>query len=291
MVDVFTISKPILPLPLIFDSPHSGSMYPDDFNYACTIDDLRQSEDMYVQELFSCAPTYGVALLQAHFPRAYIDPNRAIDDIDPQLLSAPWPVGEINPTSRSDAGIGLIRRLIKPGMPVYNRHLSASEIIRRIEDYYTPYHRALKTLLDESYANFGQVWHINCHSMPAASALPRQPIGLLGQTPKAADFVLGNRDNTTCDMDFVHALRDFLRGLGYTVTINDPFKGVELVRRYGDPARGRHSLQLEINKALYMDEKTFEKSSNYNVLSRDIEKLISLCATYVQTNLTALAAD
>lgn len=291
MQNIFSISKADHPIPLIFDSPHSGHIYPDDFNHACPLDDLRRSEDMYVEELFAGTPAYGAAFLQAHFPRSYIDVNRAVDDIDPKLLAEPWPVGEINPTSRSDAGIGLIRRLIKPGVSVYNRPLKAAEIIQRIETYYTPYHKALEKLLDEAYENFGQVWHINCHSMPASTALPRRPIGMLGQKPKTADFVLGNRDNTTCDMNFMHAIQSFLRGRGYTVTINDPFKGVELVERYSSPARNRHSLQIEINKKLYMDEQTFEKTKTYTKLAEDVDALIAFCATYVESQLTALAAD
>lgn len=283
-------------LPLVFDSPHSGRIYPDDFGYACSLALLEQAEDRYVEELFECAPDHGAALLATQFPRSYIDVNRAEDDIDPLLLAERcWPeetYGAINPTDRSDAGIGLIRRLVKPGIPVYNRNLTADEIMVRINEYYWPYHNTLGQLLDSAYYNFGAVWHINCHSMPDSSAVPRNPIGIIGRDkPRSADFVLGDRDGTTANIHFTHIVRDFLKGLGYKVTINDPFKGVELVRRYSESARGRHSLQIEINKSLYMNELSGNKSRNFNILKDDIKKLILFLSEYVERQLVQKAAD
>lgn len=293
MKQVFSIEKPTTaPLPLVFDSPHSGSDYPDDFNFACDLHTLKTAEDHYVEDLFADAPDHGITFLHAHFPRSYIDVNRAAEDIDRELLDEDWASPfEIAPSSRSHAGIGLIRRLVRPGVPVYDRNLTSEEILHRIEAYYRPYHDALETLINETHYNFGQVWHINCHSMPAASAYPRRGLGLVGNRAKPVDFVLGDRDGTACDPDFTRALRDFIKGLGYTVSINDPFKGVELVEKYSSPAAGFHSLQLEINKALYMDEITLEKTSNYATLKNDIEKITAFCTTYVEGRLTALAAD
>lgn len=291
MNDIFTIIKPSAPLPLVFDSPHSGTRYPADFRYACAFPDLEKAEDKYVDDLFSVAPKTGATFLCAHFPRSYIDVNRAEDDIDPGLLSRDWPFGGIRPTSRSDAGIGLIRRLVKPGTPVYARALEPEEILRRIEGYYRPYHAALKTTLDNLHYDFGQVWHINCHSMPASSAYPKQALGLAGQRPVTADFVLGDRDGTTCDYAFIDLVRNYLKSRGYKVAINDPFKGVELVGRYAAPARGRHSLQIEINKSLYMDEETGRKNTDYQTMKSDIDGLISTCAGFVKGNLRSLAAD
>ncbi len=284
--------KPIPPrIPLVFDSPHSGTHYPDDFHYACKFEDLQKAEDKYVDELFACAPEYGAALLLANFPRSYIDVNRRADDIDPVILAESWPFGNINPSSRSDAGIGLIRRLVRPGIPVYDQPLSVEDIAHRIEKYYRPYHAALEKLIQDAHYNFGHVWHVNCHSMPGASARPKQPVGLIGRLPREADFVLGDRDGTSCDLDFTHAMRDFLKGLGYTVTINDPFKGVELVHRYSAPSRGLHSLQIEINKSLYMNENTNKKTADFENLRLDIESLVAFCADYVQSNLMDVAAD
>lgn len=294
MSNVFSIQKPDNPLPLIYDSPHSGKIYPPDFDYVCDFEDLEQAEDKYVDELFSCVTSHGGTLLTAEFPRSYIDANRAADDIDIDLIDGPWPdhlYGPIDPTSRSDAGIGLIRRLVKPGTPVYNRFLSPAEIHARIKSYYKPYHAKLEEVIEEAHYNFGEVWHINCHSMPYSSARPRMPIGIRGLHARHSDFVIGDRDGSTADMDFTHALRDFLKKIGYHVTINDPFKGVELVRRYSNPRRGRHSVQIEINKALYMNEQTGEKNSNYKALHADIEKLVIFIADYANARLVPKAAD
>ncbi|MCB9981299.1 MAG: N-formylglutamate amidohydrolase [Rhodospirillales bacterium] len=291
-MSVFSIEKPQNPLPLVFDSPHSGDRYPNDFDFACDRLTLESAEDKYVEDLFAAAPHHGITFLHAHFPRSYIDVNRAAEDIDTELLSEEWSGPfEIAPSSRSHAGIGLIRRLVRPGVPVYNRSLSTEEILHRLNTCYHPYHDALEALINETHYNFGQVWHINCHSMPSTSAYPRHGIGLVGNRAKPVDFVLGDRDGTACDPDFTRALRDFLKGLGYTVSINDPFKGVELVEKYSSPAAGFHSLQLEINKSLYMDEDTLEKTSNYNALKNDLEKMIQFCASYVESRLTTLAAD
>jgi N-formylglutamate deformylase len=290
MTDILRIERPLKPLPLVFDSPHSGSIYPEDFDTTCPRADLESAEDSFVDELFSSAPAHGATLLCALFPRAYIDVNRAEDDIDPGLLAEAWP-GQANPSARSDAGIGLIRRLVKPGVPVYARTLSHKEITKRIEKYYHPYHDALQKLIDDAHYNFGAVWHVNCHSMPSSSARPRQPVGIAGGRSQAVDFVLGDRDGTSCDPEFTHAIRDFLRGLGYLVTINDPFKGVELVARHSNPSRGRHSLQIEINKALYLDETSNKKSKDFPALKADIEKLVKFCAGFASSRLTSLAAD
>ena len=293
MKSVLSIKKPKTnTLPLIFDSPHSGNHYPEDFKHACDPLTLARAEDTFVDDLFECAPEQGAHLLLAHFPRSYIDVNRSHDDIDTELLNEDWNGDlDINPTSRSDAGIGLIRRLVKPGIPVYDRDLTSTEIIQRIDKYYRPYHNALADLIEDTHYNFGQAWHINCHSMPNSSATPKRPIALIGNTSKPSDFVHGDRDGTTCDPAFTRALRDFIRGLGYTVTINDPFKGVELVEKYSNPARGYHSIQIEINKSLYMNEKTNEKNANYDALKSHINDITAFIAEHIESRLINLAAD
>ena len=286
MQNVYKVEKPQgNPLPLIFDSPHSGREYPADFGYACPFGALQGAEDSYVDDLFASAPDHGATLLLALFPRTYIDVNRREDDIDPDLLAEPWP-HPTNPSPRSHAGIGLIRRLIHPGEPIYNQKFHVKQIQHRIDNYYKPYHFVLCGLIDDAHYRFGQAWHINCHSMPSAGAVAAS--SALQILP---DFVLGDRDGTTCDPNFIHALRDFLKGLGYRVAINHPYKGVELIRRYSDPNAGRHSVQIEINKALYWDEKSNEKGKNYNTLKSDIEKFIEFCARHASENLVNLAAD
>jgi len=285
---VYDLQKPGGALPLVFDSPHSGTIYPEDFDYACDYAVLESAEDKYVDDLFADVPDHGAALLCALFPRTYIDVNRCEKDIDHDLLEDIWPE-ESNPSPRSFAGIGLIRRLIRPGTPVYNRTLKAEEVRARIEKYYRPYHQTLENLIHDAQGYYGQVWHINCHSMPSQSAFQNA----LGRANpfRTPDFVLGDRGGTTCDPDFIHAIRDYLKNLGYRVAINDPYKGVELVRRYSAPAQGRHSLQIEINKALYMNEDTCRKLAKYDVFKRDINRLIGFCTDYVSARLVPLAAD
>lgn len=278
-------------LPLIFDSPHSGRIYPEDFGYACPFRLLQKAEDNYVDELFAAAPHYGSTLLCALFPRTYIDVNRSESDIDKTLLRDDWP-HPAKPTVRSHAGIGLIRRLLQPGLPVYDRKLQARDIIHRINHYYKPYHKALETLMDEAHYRYGQVWHINCHSMPSATAIPLQSsASSVSKQKSLPDFVIGTRDGTSCAAEFTDIVRHTLENMGYNIAVNDPYKGVELVRRYSRPSAGRHSLQIEINKALYWDEASGIKSINYNILKDDINRLIEACAAYTESKLVNLAAD
>ncbi len=275
---VYRIARPApgQALPLVFDSPHSGRVYPAGFAHACPEELLRRAEDNDVDRLFASAPAQGAALLCADFPRTFIDPNRDEYDLDAELIAGPLP-DEARPGARSHAGIGLIRRLVKPGIPVYNRTLPLVEVERRIETFYRPYHAALYALVEEAHYNFGIAWHINCHSMPGSAGQP--------------DFVLGDRDGTSCDPAFTRALRDFIRGIGYRVALNNPYKGVELVRRHGRPGAGYHSLQIEIAKPLYWNEEKNERNNNYSALKTDIEKLVSFCASWASGSLTALAAD
>lgn len=279
----YRLARPATPLPLVFDSPHSGHVLPPDFGFACAADDLRIIEDCHVDSLFGCVPALGGSLLAARIHRAYIDLNRSKNDLDQSLMDGPWPE-RLAPSRRSEAGIGLIHRTIRPGVPVYDRLLSPDEIRHRIDTVWRPYHAALKTLLDESHSRFGQVWHLNCHAMPSAAA------GLVrGKIP---DIVLGNRDGTSCSPCFTDFVYKALENMGYRVSLNDPYKGVELVRRYANPTRGRHSLQIEISKALYLDEKTLEPSRDFKALERNIEVLCQDIAGFVaQATRETLAAD
>ncbi len=289
--NVLELIAPENPLPLIFDSPHSGTHYPDDFAYACDFDLLKKAEDTYVDDLFAAAPHHGACLLNALFPRSYLDVNRAADDIDPDLFDGNWPYDDmpINPTNRSHAGIGLIRRSLTPDVAIYNHKMLPKDIKSRIETYHAPYHKLLGQLIHDAHKSYGQVWHINCHSMPSKS-LKNNPTGRV--TPyKQPDFVLGDRDGTSCDLDFTHAIRDHIKSKGYIVAINTPYKGVELVERYSQPSIGRHSIQIEISKALYLNEETYKKNKNYDTLKSDITDLIAFCAAYTKSNLIPMAAD
>lgn len=280
MSSAFHILLPKEPVSLVLDSPHSGAEYPPDFGYACSLNELRSAEDSYVDEIFGNAPDFGAALLCARFPRSYIDVNRAVDDIDPMILEKQW-VGPVAPSLRSVAGHGLIRRLVRPGVPVYDRNLSQREILSRIDCCYHPYHAALFSLLEDASFRSGEVWHMNLHSMPSQ---PREK----GVGP---DIVLGDRDGTTCDPSFLFVVRDILVRMGYRVAINDPYRGVEILRRYGIPSAGRHSLQIEISKALYMDEKTLEKTNGFFRLKAHMSELVSLCADQARGRFLSMAAD
>ncbi len=282
--DILTAVRPENALPLVFDSPHSGDTYPADFDYSCDFATLELTEDKYVDDLFADAPEYGAAFLCAHFPRSYIDVNRCEKDIDPDLLEELLPE-EANPSARSDAGIGLIRRLIRPGLQVYDRHLSLEEVQKRIEGYYRPYHAALSDLIETAYSTHGQIWHINCHSMPP------QKTHFPGNAFKPAEIVLGDRDGTSCSIDLRETAAAFFKSKGYKVAVNDPYKGVELVDRYSDPARSRHSLQIEICKSLYLEEDLKTKSRNYKTLKADLTAFTAHMADFTRSNLMPLAAD
>ncbi len=267
---------PVTPeVPLVFDSPHSGTEYPTDFGYACPLDILRTAEDTYIEDLYGAAPEHGATLLGALFPRSYLDVNRAVGDIDEALLDAPWP-GAIEPGEKTRLGMGLVRRLAKPSLPVYDRKLSVAEMERRIARCYEPYHAMLQGICDRLHGKFGAVWLINCHSMPARG----NAMSSDGPNALRADFVLGDRDGTTCAPELTDFVARLLGGRGYTVKVNDPYKGVEIVRRHGVPAEGRHALQIEVNRGLYMNERTLIPNDHYATLKADLGHLIEGLASF-----------
>lgn len=263
-------------LPVLFDSPHSGAVYPGDFRVLVPMPILRQAEDSYVDELFAEAPRFGATLLCALFPRTCIDANRAVDDIDPRVIDGPWPT-LMRPSARSGGGLGLIRTLCRPGMPLYAGRLPAAEVAARIERFYHPYHAEVAAAINANVAAFGASWHVDCHSMPSCAA--------------AADFVIGDRDGTTSERGFVDLVARTLRGLGYAVALNHPYKGVELVRRYGKPGRGRHSIQIEISRRLYMDEETLEPHAGFAVVRRDLTALAGEICAYATSRTARRAAE
>jgi len=259
---------PLVP-PLVLDSPHSGHDFPADFDAIVGEAQLREAEDCYVDELYAAAHELGVPLLAATFPRTYLDANRHAADIDLELIEGPWP-GEYRPSGKARIGKSLVWRTLEDGRPIYGRKLSPDVVQRRIERFHAPYHRSLQKLLETTKKNFGKVYHINCHSMRSVAGKQSEE----GDGNVRADFVLGDRDGTTCDPAFTGLVRRTLVGMGYRVAINDPYKGVELVRAYSDPKAGRHSLQIEINKRLYMDEATLQKNSGFSLLQRNLGELL-----------------
>ena len=269
--------------PLVLDSPHSGEDYPDDFDHAVPRAQVRRAEDTHVARLWRGALAHGATLVEAHFPRAYIDANRSLDDIDPALFAPGerWP-GPVALTRKTEQGIGLVWRLARGGAPMYARGLTVAEVERRIERCWRPYHDAIARALDERHAAFGTVYHVNCHSMPAVGdALSDDP----GR--ERADVVLGDRDRTSCEGAFTQVCAEAFGALGYSVAINDPYKGVELVRRHGRPAERRHSLQVELKRTLYMDETTLEPNAGYGRLARDLEQVARAIAAHARAAVRA----
>ena len=279
--DPYVLSTPTAPaIPLVCDSPHSGVIYPADFDVQVPISVLRSGEDTFVNELWASIPDVGGTLLAANFPRTYIDPNRDVTDIDPDMLAEPWPT-TLSPTEKStQLGHGLLWRDVR-NQPIYDRKLWVLEVENRIGSYYQPYHDALKEQIEAAVAQFGCVWHLNLHSMPSDT------YELLGVVPEAplADFVLGDRDGTTCDPTLVGVIEDFLRAAGHTVARNEPFKGVALIERVGRPHENRNSIQIEINRKLYMNEATYEKTEGFNELKDTLESLTLHIAQFVRSTL------
>jgi N-formylglutamate deformylase len=259
--------------PLVLDSPHSGTAYPDDFAYACDLARLRRAEDTHVEKLYSFAPAMGVAWIEAHFPRSYLDANRDTTEIDVAMLDGPWPepvATDPAVLSKVRLGKGLIWRFTDDGLALYDRTLTVAEVRKRIENCWQPYHAAVGQAINAAHARHGYSIHVNCHSMPAVAASHATDFpGLVH-----ADFVVGNRDATTSSEPLAQMVCDHLRGLGYSVEYNHPYKGVELVRRYGRPAEHRHSLQLEINRKLYMDEATLATTAGFVPLQADLRSLV-----------------
>ena len=264
-------------LPLVLDSPHSGTHYPADFDHLPPRAVVRKAEDTHVEALFASAPNVGATLIEALFPRAYIDPNRSLSDIDPALVEEEWP-GPISPSRKTELGIGLVWRLAQGGAPMYARPLPVAEIERRVALCYEPYHAAVAGALDERHRRFGAVWHLNCHSMPAVGDVRSDDPGR-----ERADFVLGDRDGTTCEPEYTAFVARTLSDMGYDVAINDPYKGVELVRKHGRPPERRHSLQIEVNRRLYMNEATLERTAGFDALQADLTRLVEALGDYVRT--------
>ena len=255
--------------PLVLDSPHSGNDFPADFGAIVSEAELREAEDCYVDELYAAAQELGVPLLAATFPRTYLDPNRNAGDVDLDLIEGRWP-WEYKPSGKARIGKSLIWRTLEDGRPIYGKKLSPDAVRKRIERFHSPYHHSLQEMLDKAQKQFGRVYHINCHSMRSVAGKQSEE----GAGHVRPDFVLGDRDGTTCEPAFTGLVRSALAGMGYHVTVNDPYKGVELVRAYSDPKAGRHSLQIEINKRLYMDEKTLEKNAGFSKLQKSLGELL-----------------
>ena len=265
----FTVARPqSLKVPLVFNSPHSGRIYPQAFLAASRLDPLalRRSEDAYVEELFAFVTGLGAPLLYAHFPRAYLDVNREPYELDPALFRDGLPHYANTQSVRVVGGLGTIARIVSESDEIYREPLTVGAALERINRLYTPYHETLSCLLDEAKRDFGFSVLIDCHSMPS------NPIAEQGGV--RPDFVLGDRFGTSCSPEITRLAAGHLKAQGYAVALNKPYAGGYITEHYGRPHRGQHALQIEINRALYMDETSFERSAEFERLRGGLEAMV-----------------
>lgn len=275
---VYSITRPGMTealLPMVVDSPHSGTLYPINSGIVAPADALRTTWDAYVDELWDAAPAVGGVLLAARFPRAYIDPNRAPDDIDEAMLADAWRT-PLAPSAACRRGMGLIRLNALPGVPMYDRKLQSAEVAHRLDDYYMQYHNVLETLLDEAVEKFGAVWHIDCHSMKSVGNAMNVDNGAA-----RPDIVVSDRHGTSANPRFTEWVAVQFERLGYHVSINTPYQGGYIVQRYGMPLADRHSVQIEIRRDVYMDEKNCVKHDGFGRLQQDLASFLQALAHYV----------
>jgi len=253
-------------VPFVFNSPHSGCHYPPRFLAMSRLDPvaIRRSEDCYVDELFGGAVTLGAPLLAANFPRAYLDANREPWEFDPRMFSEPLPPHANARSARVAGGLGTVPRLVGEGQEIYAGKLSLAEGVDRVEAVYKPYHERLKRLLTATHARFGHAVLIDCHSMPASIRL--------GDSGMRPDFIVGDRFGVSCAPVLSEAAIRILSGLGYSVAHNKPYAGGFITEHYGRPARGLHALQIEVNRGLYMDERTLRRTVGFEALARDLTR-------------------
>lgn len=273
--DIVAVERPrTIAIPLVCDSPHSGTAYPDDFRFAVDLADLRRCEDTHVEALWADVPAVGGTLIHARFPRSYVDVNRACNDIDAAMLSGPWPE-ETRPSAPCmNLGNGLVFSKTTTFRDIYDRRLSVGEVQRRIDTCWRPYRRALSDALQHAKASFSHAWHLNLHSMPS-NAYER--LGRQSSVP-LADVVLGNLHGQSCSPAFSACVAGAFQSRGYSVAFNDPYAGQDLVREHGRPGSGCHSLQVEINRKLYLDEDTREPLARFAQVREDIGRVLETIA-------------
>jgi N-formylglutamate amidohydrolase len=269
--------------PVVLSSPHSGAIYPHAFFEASRLDTLtlRRSEDAHVDALYEPAATQGVPLLRARFPRAFLDLNREPYELDPQMFVGRLPDFANTRSLRVAAGLGVIPRLVGDAQPIYREPMPVAAALRRIAALHRPYHAKLAELLAAAQARFGLAVLIDCHSMPSTS-------------PDVAgcDIVLGDRYGSSAARWIVERLETSLRGSGFVVRRNKPYAGGYITENYGAPAAGRHAVQVEINRRLYMDERTLALQDAAQPLSQALAAMVAdLCKEMREINETPCAAE
>jgi N-formylglutamate deformylase len=258
--------------PIIFNSPHSGSVYPPDFLAASRIDlaGLRRSEDSFMDDLIGDLAGHGFPVVRVHFPRSYVDVNREPYELDPRMFSGRLPSFANTRSMRVAGGLGTIPRVVGDGQEIYLERLSVDDALMRIETLYKPYHRALRRLINKAHQSFGTVILVDCHSMPS--------VGMSREEPRRPDLVIGDRYGTSCAPPLPDAVENVMRGLGYSVVRNKPYAGGFITEHYGNPASGLHTIQLELNRAIYMDERRRERTGRFRQIAADFVTLADALA-------------
>src|SRR5215212_4536635 len=277
----FHVAEPaVQTVPFVFNAPHAGAVYPASFLAESRLDALalRRSEDAYVDELFSPMTSFGAPLMAARFPRALLDLNREPYELDPRMFEGRLPPFANTRSMRVAGGLGTIPRIVADGQEIYRGRVSVEEALRRIEWLYKPYHRTLRQIVNRTASHFGHVVLIDCHSMPSTSVSRDEGV--------KADIVLGDRYGTSCVGVLTDLVEVTLRAKGYSVTRNKPYAGGFITEHYGEPALGRHGLQIEVNRALYMDERTMAKRPNFATLRRDLEAVFTAVTQEISGALT-----
>ena len=260
-----------LAAPVVFSSPHSGRRYPKAFLTQSRLDALalRRSEDSFVDEIFSTVTDFGAPLIRALFPRAYVDANREPFELDPNMFDESLPDYVRTHSSRITSGLGTIPRVVTNGAAIYSAPLTFAEARQRIETHHRPYHRALSALLEETHHKFGATLLIDCHSMPSHHVL-----GGNHKEIRKVDIVLGDNHGTSCAPEVTSLAEQVLIDTGFNVVRNRPYAGGYITRCYGQPEIGQHSLQVEINRSLYMNERTIQRGPELPGLTRRMGRLI-----------------
>ncbi|HEY2840949.1 MAG TPA: N-formylglutamate amidohydrolase, partial [Pirellulales bacterium] len=252
---------------VVFNSPHSGRIYPRAFLLASRLDlaTLRRSEDSFVDDLVAGVVPRGYPLMRAHFPRCYVDVNREPYELDPRMFEGRLPSFANTRSMRVAGGLGTVARVVGDAQEIYDQRISVDDALRRIDGLYKPYHRSLRRLFTRVHRSFGAAVLIDCHSMPSTA-------GAKDERPRA-DVVLGDRYGTSCVGVISDLIERTLRNCGYSVSRNKPYAGGFITEHYGNPAAGLHAIQLEINRALYMDERRYERSPTFGKLAAELEML------------------
>ena len=267
------------PAPLVFDIPRSGRDYPNDFRSPAGFNEVKSSISMYVGELYNQAPEHGASWLFACFPNAYIDANRHERDIDPGLIDGELEAA-FEPTEKSKLGVGLIHRFCDlTGAPLQQEPLSVTDLRRRLDGFYWPYHHELAAIIRDMRDQTGVAFHVSCHSMASVA----RPVSHDAGQPRS-DFDIGDGHGMTCDRGFVDTVIQFLAAFGYDVTLNKHFAGAESIHKHSDPANGVHSLQIETRRGLYMNEATYEKRSDFETVRGHLGQLAAHLADYARQN-------